>query len=106
MCTHCRHKDLGEVGQQLRRQYPIPKTGPEKKSLWKNLSEDLRLLKKARKVAMKNNLSPYLIDFHIRARRFAMFVLKYNFEQNGGWKNGGWMNAYEDSYHGQDIFVA
>lgn len=97
MCRYCRHSDLHDVKEELKRKFPVPVTGEEKKYLLTQIENEIRRLKKSKEGPA------YLVSYKLDALRFAAFVLNQNRLQNKGWKEGGWMNELRDGPH---LFVA
>lgn len=93
MCSWCRHgKEFASIVDDLKRRYPVPLTGAEKKAALQRMSEEIRQLKRKRKVELRSRQPTYLTDHLLQRLRFAAWVLNANREKNKGWQRGGWLN--------------
>lgn len=101
MCRHCRHdSDVGPIVAK----YWWPFNG-NKKEMLKAISIRLNAIKKERKKLQQSQETTAYLDYERDALRFAAWALNYNYQQNKGWKPGGWLNGADD-FHPQQLFVA
>lgn len=108
MCKFCRHKDLGEFSEAIRRKYDLDSVfAGDLLACLKVVTVRIRELKKLRsKLTASGNESTYKLDCELSMLRFGARVLNQSREDERKGK-APWLNGYrsKSSGHKGSLFL-